>query len=336
MTPHRLYVANADSRDIAVLEAKAHGDLDEIERFEIGGAVMPLAVHPGKERLYASIRSEPYAVATLEIDPASGRLRELARSPLPASMCWISTDASGRWLLAASYHANLVSLSPIDERGVAGVAARTIATPANAHCFRVDPSNRFAYAMCLGGGVIRQFRFDAASGGLDDNEPPAWTARPGAGPRHLVFHPTLPVAYLVNELDASIDVLTLDRERGTLADVQTVSALPPSFAGGEPWAADIHVAPDGRFVYASERRSSTIACFGVDAASGRLAPIGHVPTEAQPRGLALSPDGRVLYAVGQASHRLSRHAVDTATGTLTKLDDRAVGSNPNWIAVVAR
>ena len=95
--------------------------------------------------------------------------------------------------------------------------------------------------------------------------------------------------------------------------------LPAGFAGGKPWAADIHLTPDGRFLYASERRTSTLAAFAVDPASGRLAPLGSVPTEAQPRSFAITPDGRFLYAVGQASHRLSRYAIDPRHGTLTLL-----------------
>lgn len=331
-----LYVANADSRDITVLAADPGGGaLNEVERFAAGGMVMPLAVHPSGRVLYASIRSEPWSVLSLAIDAErDGRLRELARTPLPASMCWISTDAGGRFLLAAAYHESRVSVSPIDVDGIVGPAQQVIETPANAHCIRTDPSNRFAFAACLGGGVIRQWRFDRATGRLDDNDPPAWTARPGAGPRHLAFHPRLHVVYLVNELDASIDVLSLDTDRGTLRTVQTVRLLPPDFAGGEPWAAEIQVTPDGRFVYASERRTSTLAAFAADASSGALTSIGSVPTETQPRGFAVSLDGRFLYAVGQVSNRLSRYAIDPSRGALTKLGDQPVGKNPNWIATV--
>ena len=197
-----------------------------------------------------------------------------------------------------------------------------------------DPSNRYAFAPCLGGGLVRQFRFDAASGHLADNDPLAWHARAGAGPRHFVFHPSAPFVYLLNELDAGIDVLAFDASRGHLHALQTVSALPPGFGAQEPWAADIHVSADGRFLYASERRSSTLAAFAIDAASGDLAPLGSVPTEAQPRGFALTADGRFLLAVGQASHGLARYAIDPRTGALSRLGRQPVGRNPNWIEIV--
>ena len=333
-----VYVANADSHDIALLaldgSEAGDGALREIDRFATGGMVMPLALRPDKRVLYASIRSEPLRVLSLAIDPASGRLEEIGSAPLPASMCWISTDRRGRFLLSASYGSSLVSVSPIDEDGVAGAAQQVVATDEKAHAIQVDPDNRFAFATCLGGGVVRQMRFDAATGRLENNAVPAWRARAGAGPRHFVFHPADPFVFLLNELDATIDVLELDRATGTLRGVSVAHALPANFAGGAPWAADLHLTPDGRFLYASERRSSTITLFAVDAESGALTKIETVPTEAEPRGFAISPDGRVLVAVGQASHRLSCYAIDGASGALAKRGDQPVGRNPNWVEFV--
>jgi 6-phosphogluconolactonase len=332
-----VYVANADSHDIAVLALDAaNGALAEVQRFAAGGMVMPLAVSPDARVLYASLRSEPLAVLSLSIDAGSGRLAEIGRAPLPASMCWISTDGTGRFLLSASYGGSVVAVSPIGSDGVAQAAQQVVPTEPNAHSVQVDPSNRFAFAACLGGGLLRQLRFDPATGRLADNDPPAWHARPGAGPRHFAFHPTLPFVYLLNELDAGLDVLAFDRGRGVFGagSVQTVSALPPGFDAGEPWAADIHLTPDGRFLYASERRSNTLAAFAIDASSGHLTPLGSVPTEAQPRGFAITPDGRFLFAVGQASHRLSRYAIDPHRGVLARLGNQAVGQNPNWVEIV--
>jgi 6-phosphogluconolactonase len=330
-----VYVANADSHDIAILALdRASGALREVDRHATGGIVMPLALGPDRRVLYASIRSDPSRVLSLGIDPASGRLAEIGSAPLPASMCWISTDRRGRFLLSASYGSSLVAVSPIDGDGVAQAAQQVVSTDANAHAIQVDPANRFAFASCLGGGVVRQMRFDAATGRLSDNTPPAWHARPGAGPRHFVFHPRRPLVYLLNELDAAVDTLAFDATAGTLRAVAVAPALPRGFAGGAPWAADLHLTPDGRFLYASERRSSTLAAFAVDAASGALAQIATVATEREPRGFAISPDGRFLLAVGQASHRLSRYSIDGASGALSKLGDQAIGRNPNWVEIV--
>ena len=330
-----IYIGNADSRDITVLEwAPDGGALTELERFAAGGSVMPLAASPDRRVLHASLRSEPWSVLSLAIDPRSGRLGEIGRAPLPASMCWISTDRRGRFLLSAAYDSSLVAVSPIGDDGVAQAARQVIATEPHAHATQVDPGNRFAFATCLGGDLVRQFRFDRDTGRLDDNDPPAWRGRPGAGPRHFVFHPALPFVYLLNELDGSVDVLSFDAVRGRLSSVQSTSALPPGMRVDKPWAADLHLRPDGRFLYASERRSSTLAVFAVDATDGRLTPIASVATETEPRGFAISPDGRFLVAVGQASHRLSLYAIDPAGGALAKLGDQAVGQGPNWVEII--
>jgi len=331
-----VYVANADSADIAVLSLdRDSGALREIDRFATGGKVMPLAVRPDRRVLYASIRSDPLRVLSLAIDPGSGRLSQIGSAPLPASMCWISTDSAGKFLLSASYHSSVVAVSPIEDDGVARAAQQVVATEEKAHAIQVAPDDRFAFATCLGGGVVRQFRFDAATGRLDDNEPPAWHARAGAGPRHFVFHPRAPFVYLLHELDATVEVLVFDRARGTLQGTGCiVTLLPSSFAGGAPWAADLHSTPDGRFLYASERRSSTLVSFAIDSASGALAPLATIATEAEPRGFAVSPDGRYLVAVGQASHRLSLYAIDAATGALAKRSGRDIGRNPNWVEIV--
>jgi 6-phosphogluconolactonase len=149
-----------------------------------------------------------------------------------------------------------------------------------------------------------------------------------------VFHPAGRHVYLLNELDAQVDVLAFDASSGALTLRQTVATLPPSFEG-RPWAADLHLTPDGRFLVTSERTSSTLAVFAVDAQTGTLAPLAHVPTETQPRGFAIDPSGRWLVAAGQLSHAATLYAIDAASGTLTAQQRLPIGQNPNWVEIVA-
>lgn len=329
-----VYVSNAESGDLRVYRLDTDtAALTLLQTVEIGGEVMPLALGPDRRFIYAARRSAPLAVAAFAIDPASGELDALGEAPLPASMAYISTDRSGRWLFSASYGGNQIAVSPIGTDGAVGPVRQVLATPPNAHAILAGPSNRFVYATSLGGGVVLQYRFDATSGALTPDDPPGLQPHDDASPRHLVFGHDARFAYLLNELDARLDVLALDRVAGTLRPVQTIDSLPPGFAG-KPWAADLHLTPDGSLLYTSERRSNTLAAFRVDADSGRLAPLGHTPTEAQPRGFAITPDGRFLIAAGQASHRLSVYAIDARTGGLDKRSDCAPGRNPNWVEAV--
>jgi len=128
-------------------------------------------------------------------------------------------------------------------------------------------------------------------------------------------------------------VFDYDAGAGRLKEKQAVSALPPEFQG-KPSAADLHLTPDGRFLYASVRATSTLAGFKVDPAGGTLTPIGSVPTEKQPRGFNIDPSGRYLLAVGQLSHGMSTYRIDAESGKLTKLKEYPMGQNPNWIEVV--
>lgn len=333
MTVAIAYVSNADSGDVHVLALdEASGKVATLQAVPIGGMAMPLALRPDRRVLYVVRRSGPMAVLAFAIDPRHGTLVPLGEAPLPASMAYVATDATGRWLFSASYHGNMVAVSPLAEDGRPQPAQQLLPTGPKAHAMRSAPGNRHVLATVLGADRVLQFRFDAASGRLAPNDPPSVAVRAGAGPRHFVFHPSADVVYLLNELDASVDVFDLDRTPGTLAHRQTVSALPPGFTG-EPWAAELRLTPDGRFLYASERRSSTLAGFAVDA-GGALTPIGHWPTQAQPRGFAIDPSGRWLVAAGQLSDRVGVHRIDAASGALTAVGEHAVGRNPNWVEAI--
>ncbi|MFC5499338.1 lactonase family protein [Caenimonas terrae] len=329
-----VYVSNADSGEISVLRLGDRGELQTRQQLAVGGQVMPLAISDDRRFLYAARRSAPLAVLGFRIDPASGELTPAGQAPLPESMAFIATDRSGRFLFSASYGGGLVAVSPIGADGCPRPAQQVLAAGPKAHAIRSDPANRHVFATALGSDRVLQYRFDPASGRIAPNDPPAFAGRPGAGPRHFVFHPRLPRVYLLNELDAGLDVLAYDGAAGTLAALQTVSTLAPEVAG-EPWAAELRLTPDGRFLYASERRASTIAGFAVDGASGRLAPIGHWATQSQPRGMAVDPQGRFLIVAGQLSHRVGVHRIDPQGGALELVGEHEVGRNPNWVEAIA-
>lgn len=329
------YVSNADSREILVARLGGDGALAEIERVKTAGAVMPLALSPDKRFLFAALRSEPFGASSFAIDRQTGRLTPVATAPLPASMAYIATDRGGRFLLSASYPSAVVAVSAIDTEGRVGPSpVQKLPTAPNAHCIVTDPRNRFAFVPCLGGDHVMQLRFDAQTGRLTPNFPALMQAAKGAGPRHIVFHPNGRFAYLVNELDAGITAFAYDAEAGTLRETARASALPPDFAG-KPWAADIHTTPDGKFLYASERTSSTLAGFRIERDGAALTPVGHWPTETQPRGFAIDPAGRFLLSTGQVSNALTVHAIDAKSGALTALKRYPMGANPNWVEITA-
>ncbi|MBS0450818.1 MAG: beta-propeller fold lactonase family protein [Proteobacteria bacterium] len=331
---YAVYVSNAESGDIRVYHLDpASRSLTQVQSVVPGGELMPMALTPERDRLYAARRSEPREVLSFAVDAATGHLRQIGNAPLPHSMAYIQPDRSGRFLFSASFGGNLVAVNAIGADGIALGPLQQLPTAVNAHAIAADPSNRFAFSTCMGGGVVMQWRFDASTGQLSPNDPPTFAPRPTASPRHFVFGPDARLVYLLNELDAAVDVLALDATTGLLRTMQTIGSLPPGFSG-EPWASDLHLTPDGRFLYTNERRSSTLAAFRVDAHSGLLSLIGHTPTEEQPRGFNITPDGRFLIAAGQKSPRIRLYEIDPDSGALTVCGDAPAGAGANWVETI--
>lgn len=329
------YVSNADSQDISVFSVdQSNGALKPVETVAVGGTVMPMAFSPNHLRLYAGVRSKPYRVVSFAINPLDGRLTELGQAPLAESMAYVSTDASGRYLFSASYGGNLLAVNAIAANGVVGDVQQIVKTGPMAHAIRNAPDNRYVFASVLGADAWLRLKFDPSSGSLTEDAAPAYSLPAKSGPRHFVFSPDHRFTYLIDELDGKLHVLAFDRQRDSVKPVQTISILPPNFSGDKPWGADVHMTPDGRFLYASERTSSTLAAYGVDRASGKLTHIGTYATEKQPRGFNIDPSGNYLLAVGQLSSNLSAYRIDRKTGALSTSGQYPVGKGANWIEIV--
>jgi 6-phosphogluconolactonase len=344
-----VYVSNAEDGDIGAWSMQADGALAPLARMQAAKAVMPMAVSPNRRLLYAASRSKPYTVHVYSIDPGSGALKPLSTAPLAETFPYISLDRNGRFLFGASYGAHLVSVNAVGGDGrVLAQPLQVIPVGRNAHSILVDASNRFVYVPNLGTDQIFQFVFDEKSGRLASNTPAVAQMKPGTGPRHFVFSPDNKFVYLLSELLATVHTLSLDARTGLLTEVSSASALPPDskLQPGAPrpssrntdndiWAADIHITSNGKFLYASERTSSTLAAFGVDAASGKLTYLSSAPTEKQPRGFAIDPKGKFLVASGEKSETISVHAIDPASGALKLLQKYPTGKGANWVEIVS-
>ncbi|MFN0123719.1 MAG: lactonase family protein [Blastocatellia bacterium] len=334
-----VYVGNADSSDIYVLSLdRKTGELTLVETVPIPGIVKaggstPLAVSPDRRFLFVATRGEPQAVTTFAIDAKTGRLRHIGSGPLTDSMPYIATDRMGRYLFAASYPGHKITVSPIGPNGVVQPTQQTLTGHTNAHSIMADPKNRYVLAMTLGNDLVNVFKFEAKTGALTPHTPPSVAVKAKTGPRHFVFHPKGRVVYVLGELDAKVHVFDYDTGRGTLKELQSISGLPPGVTGRIA-AADLHITPDGKYLYSSERTSNTLNGFRINPADGTLTLIESIPTETNPRGFAIDARGRYLFMAGQRSHRLSGYRIDADSGKLTKLRDYAMGNGPNWIEIV--
>jgi 6-phosphogluconolactonase len=336
-----VYVSNAASKEIYILGMNRDtGELLMIDRVPVPGtdkpspANMPMAVTPDRRFLYAALRSDTFPASSFAINRSTGRLTHLATTPLQDSMAYIVTDRTGRYLLSASYPGNKLTVNPIDEAGrVVEKTTQIIPNKPKAHCILVDQANKYCYATSLGADIVMEWKFDAATGTLAPNGPGEIHTKPGAGPRHMAFHPNGRFLYLITETTDTIGAYAIDAASGTLKELQFVDALPADFKE-QPAAADLHVTPDGRFLYGSERKTSTLAGYRIDPEKGTLSPLGHFPTEKTPRGFNIDPRGRFLLSVGLDSNAMTVYRIDPQSGTLTTLKQYPMGQQPNWIEIV--
>lgn len=350
-----VYVSNSEDGDISsyTLDTTT-GNLVPGTPAPAAKLVMPMASLPGKAMLYAAARSKPYTLYSYRIDARNGQLTPLASSPLPESMVNIAVDPLGRVLFGTAYGANRASVSPIRSDGTIAEPSQFFPTGGvKPHVIRADNTGRFVFIPHLGTDEIRQYRLNADEGALVPNEPNIVKLPPGTGPRHFVISPDNRFFYQLSQLSGSITILSLQTD-GTLKLVREISALPPGhkLIRGEPrppvsdpsgvspendnnviWTSDIHITPDGRFLYASERTTSSLNAFQVNLASGDLNFIGSYPTEKQPRGFAIEPDGKFLIAAGERSRNLSVYRIETE-GNLTLVKKAPAGKGANWVEVV--
>lgn len=294
-----------------------------------------LALAPSRRYLYAVNEVEEFAgkrsgaLSAFAIDQRTGQLRLLNQQPsLGGAPCYVTVDRTGSFALVANYSGGNVAVLPIRGDGSLGEATDVKQDEGSsinvdrqqgphAHCIVLDPSNRFAYTCDLGTDKIMSFRFDRQRGKLIPNERPWVAVKPGAGPRHLTFHPSGKYAYLINEMHVTVSAFAVDRVSGNLIELQTLPTLP-----GEPTAADsgadIHVSPDGRFLYCSNRGHDSIAAFKVDPRSGKLSLVAHASTGGKtPRNFAIDPTGAFLLAANQRSDSIVTFRRDRKTGGLS-------------------
>jgi len=353
-----VYVSNAQDGNIdAFVMDAATGALTPIGKAEAAKLVMPMAVSPDKKHLYAVVRSQPVRVLTYAIEP-TGALAQKASAPLPDSMPYVSTDRTGHWLFTASYGGDKLAVSPIGPNGlVEAEAVQVIPTGRNAHSILPDRTNKFVYAATLGANQVLQFTFDAKTGKLTPNDPPAVSPASGHGPRHLAFSPDNKNLYVMNELSGHVTQYAIDAAKGTLTLVDTISSVPTEAglewgkpqapAGTTPapaaapkdekpkvWAADIQITPNGKFLYSTERTTNKIALFAIAPGTGKLTYVANFPTEAQPRGIRIDPSGRYLIASGEKSDRLSVYKIDQDTGKLGEPSRYPAGSGANWVEII--
>ncbi|MBI2238025.1 MAG: lactonase family protein [Actinobacteria bacterium] len=265
------------------------------------------------------------AVSAFRISP-DGSLSLLGqRGSGGTGPCHVSVDRHDRWVMVANYYGGSVAVYPCLDDGSLGELRQLIQhegaamvnptrqEKAHAHLILTDAGNRFAYVPDLGIDQVVIYRLtDGADGDVLVPGPPPLKMAPGAGPRHLAFHPDGAHAVIINELDSTVVAVAIDPDDGSLTPVAVASTLPPGYSG-ESTCAEVAITPDGRFVYGSNRGHDSIVVLAFDASS--LEPVGWAPSGGRtPRHFALDPTGETMVVANQDSGTLAVFAVDGDDG----------------------
>jgi 6-phosphogluconolactonase len=245
--------------------------------------------------------------------------------------CYVSLDKTRKWVMCANYGSGTVAVLPVRDSGSLGEATmvhqHTGRGPspqqdaAHAHFIFQNPSNSLIYSCDLGLDTIYIYKLNTTTGKLL-NTGLNYATLPGAGPRHLAFHPSMNLAYVVNELNGTIEAMTVDSVTGALRRIQVISTLDPGMKT-DASCADIHLTPSGKFLYASNRANvNNLAIYQVDRQTGKLTLIGHQPVKGKtPRNFIIDPTGKFLLVANQDTGNVVTFRIDQETG---KLEDAGI------------
>jgi 6-phosphogluconolactonase len=311
-----------------------------------------IAISPNEKFIYAvheiANNGNGGEVAAFSFNKKTGELsfinQQLSGGDHP---CYVEIDKTGRWVIVANYTSGSFSVLPVNADGSLGVATTTIQHTGSgkladrqkgphAHCAKLSADNHWLFVSDLGIDKVMIYAFDAKTGKITPAKSPFATTEPGSGPRHFTFHPNNKYAYLIEEMSAT--VVAYKYNMGILKKIQSISTLPVGDTG-LIGSADIHVSPDGKFLYASNRgrgQSNTIAIFKIDPANGTLKTVGHQYTLGNiPRNFNFDPSGKFLLVANQESGEIVIFKRNLQTGLLTDTGQRVLVGKPvciKWVS----
>jgi len=336
------------------------GAMDPAGTYDLGTSPSCLAVNDAGTRLYSANETDRVgeekhgSVSAFAVNPKTGQL-ELLNTVASggAGPTYVSIHPSGKFLLVANYFGGSVSVLPIARDGQLGTASdvqvdvgkigptRAKNAPpgsfafsghdrTHAHMIQADPSGKFVFHVDLGLDKIYIWKFNAVRGKLTPNNPATVSLPPGDGPRHFHFHPNGKWFYSIQEEGSTIVLFDYDASNGTLKERQTISTLPPGFAGSN-FCSEILVSADGKFVYAGNRLHDSIGIFAIGG-DGELKFVGEEWTRGNyPRSFTFDPTGEFLYCCNQRADSVAVFNVDRSTGGLNFTGHYAPVGNPSHI-----
>ncbi len=319
-----VYVTVGGERRLAVVTLRSDGSLEATPDLdlELSGRPGALAYARRSRRLFVGLNG---SLVTVSLDSA-GRPSLDGQTPLPGSPVYIGVARDDSFAVTAYFGADTMRVH--DLRGAPPhEETDRQATLDEPHAAFIASNDARVYVPHRSADATQWYDL-SATGELTLGG--ALRSEAGVGPRHIAESPDGRFAYVIYEFGDAVASHRVGAS-GELTHLETVTSLPRGADAGQNSSADIHITPDGRFVYGSNRGDDSIAGFAVDP-DGRLTPIGHTPTEERPREFDLSPDGRFVVVAGQESGYLASYRIE-AQGELTPVDRLRLGPDLRWAII---
>lgn len=303
-----------------------------------------VAVSPNGQFVYsvqedAAANGKGGSITAFSFNKISGVLTYINQQPTGGDHpCYVTVDKTGRWVVAGNYSSGSFSVMPVQTNGALGPAGSIIQhqgsgpdkarqNSPHVHCTIFSADNRYLFVPDLGIDKVMIYAFDEVTGKLTTAKQPFAQSAGGAGPRHICFNPTNTYAYLMEEMSGT--VVAFKYKNGRLTTRQRISSMPAADTSNAG-SADIHVSPDGNFLYASNRaNANSIAIFKINKKNGKLSSVGHQSTLGKtPRNFNFDPTGNFLLVANQNSDEIVIFKVDKITGLLTDTQQRIKVGKP--------
>jgi 6-phosphogluconolactonase len=328
-----------------------NGELQWVSNTDSSANPSFLAVSSNGKYVYAVNETggeQPGRVSAFAFDNSEGKLsflnQQLTGGDHP---CFVTTDPGGKWVVVGNYSGGNLSAFPINKDGTLAPYSQLVQhkgssankqrqEKAHVHATFFSPDHQYILAPDLGMDKVMVYQFNAASKKpLTPAPVPYAASAPGSGPRHLTFHPNQKYVYLLEEMSGTVKAFQYNR--GTLKSFQSIATHPAGFTG-QPGSADIHISPDGKFLYASNRGDeNNLAIFSINPSTGKLASVGYQPVRgAQPRNFIIDPTGRYLLVANQKTNNIVIYKRDMQTGLLQATLQQVDVPNPVCLQMLAK
>ncbi|MCR3755237.1 MAG: 6-phosphogluconolactonase [Candidatus Westeberhardia cardiocondylae] len=317
------YISNFISQQIHVFKINSFGNIELLQIVNTPGNGKPIVIHKTKRYLYLGIQSPPSIVTYTINDIGLLDQNNIIKTNYPT---YLSINSKLDLLYCISYRESSMNIHPI-YNGIVHKKIQKVENLTNCHSANIDKINNFIWIPCLNINEIRIYKINNLKF-LPIKEHISIKIGKNFGPRHITFNNNGKYAYVINELNGTISVISTK----TFNLIKTIKIYPKNIGILLSWSAEIHITNKNNFIYCTDRSTNSISCFRVSELGDNISLINYYHTEYQPHGFDIDKKSQFLIVAGQISNYISIYKINSKTGELLHLSRHKVGMKPMWVS----